>query len=251
MKFLTKIVLILFIVASSFSAYADELRVLSSVGIRGAIERLAPGFERLAGQKVAIEFGTSNSLKKKIAESSDPFDVVILTPSIVAEFVTSGLVSAPTVWNLGRSGVGLAVRTGGMKPDISSKRDLIRVLTFAPSVAYAKDGASGIHFINVMRSNGIDVDSSKLIGVMGQSPLELVAEGKAAFGVQLISEIVAQRGVDLVGPFPHELQSFTTMTVGVAKSSHRREIAEKFVNYLLSANARKVIRESGLEPTGQ
>jgi molybdate transport system substrate-binding protein len=230
-----------------FGADADEIRVLSSVGIRGAIEHLVPQFEQLTSHKVVVEFGTASSLKKKIAETPDIFDVAILTPGITAELVTSGHADASSIANLGKSGVGLAVRTGGKKPDISSPGNLFGVLTLASSIAYAKDGASGVHFMNVLRDSGIQIAPNKLMGVTGQSPLELVANGKAELGVQLISEIKSHPGVDLVGPFPTELQNYTTMTVSIAASPLRRDPAQEFVKYLLSPTGLKVIEESGFQ----
>ena len=226
--------------------HAAEIKVLSSVGFKSAVEHLAGRFTNLTGHTLDAEFGTSNALKYSIATSMR-FDVAILTPSVWKELSERGHLLKP-VTNIARSGVGIAVRAGSPKPELANGADLFGVLARAKSIAYAQDGASGIYFLNLIERHGLSFHPSKLIGVIGTSPLSLVANGEAELGIQLISEIKAADGVELGGSFPSDFQTYTVLAAGVSAETPILDAANDLIDFLRSAPAREKMRELGLEP---
>lgn len=225
---------------------AAEIRILCSIGFRPVLERLAEDFQTSTGHALKIEFGTSKALQLTI-QGSKEFDVTILTPSASKELIWSGHLGIDLT-DIARSGVGVAVRAGSVKPEIKDGPDLLRILSRAKSIAYAQDGASGIYFLQVLQKRGLDFQQSKLIGVVGGSPLDLVANGEAELGIQLISEIKAAKGVELAGPFPPDYQDYTVMTAGINRYTRIAVAANQLVHFLKSRKARDVARETGLEP---
>jgi molybdate transport system substrate-binding protein len=237
---------IAFVFSVCSSIQAAEIKVLSSVGFRGGLELLVNRFEHVTGHGLLLEFGTANALKRDILAST-VFDIAILTPSVANELVATGHLWGWTVTNIAKSGMGVAVRAGTAKPDISSGPALLRTLARAKSIAYAKDGASGIYFMNMIDRHGLAFDK-KLLGVVGGSPLQLVARGDADLGIQLVSEIKVTAGVELVGLFPEEFQNYSTLTAAVSTGTKRLDAARQFITFLRSADARATMRLVGLEP---
>ena len=232
--------------AALVDVHAAEIKVLSSVGFKPAVEHLADKFSKLSGHTLHVEFGTSNALAYSISVAKR-FDVAILTPSVWKELSERGHLLKP-VTNIARSGVGIAVRAGLPKPELSNGADLFGLLARARSIAYAQDGASGIYFLNIIKRHGLAFDANKLIGVIGTSPLDLVAKGEAELGIQLISEIKAADGVELVGPFPSDFQTYTVMAAGISAETPILDAANDLVDFLRSAPALKTMRELSLEP---
>ena len=135
-------------------AQADELRVLSSVGIQAVLEELVPEFERSTGHEVTLVFDLASALKTKI-EGGEAFDVAILTPPLLDDLIAKGLITAETRAVLARVGLGLMIRAGAPKPDVSSVDAFKRTLLDANSLTYAPAGASGVAFVAIADRLGI------------------------------------------------------------------------------------------------
>jgi molybdate transport system substrate-binding protein len=229
--------------------HAAEIKVLASNGVKAALQDLAPAFERDAGHKLNIEFGVAAPLKRQI-EGGAPFDLAILTEAGIADLAKQGKVDPATRTNIARSGVGIGIRAGAPRPDISSTDALKRTLLAAKSVSWAKEGASGVYFASVLKRIGIadQVMPKAILAPSGADVGALLVSGKAELGALLVNELMAVRGVEVVGPLPPELQSYTTFTTGVSSGSKDAATAKALIKFLSSPAAGAVFKSKGQEP---
>src|SRR5262245_5955582 len=233
-------------------AAAEEVRVMSSGGTAAAFVALAPEFERATGHKV-VTVATSTGLGAEAIPSrvrrGEPVDVVILSRAGIDELAAEGKVVATSGVDLARSSIGMAVRKGAPKPDISTVDALKRALLQARSVAYSAQ-VSGVYLTtelfprlgitDQMAKKGTRVD----VGRVGA----VVARGEAEVGFQQISELMEVEGVDLVGPLPAEVQRVTVFTAAVAASSKSSGAARALIEFLTSPRGMEVMKKSGLDP---
>jgi molybdate transport system substrate-binding protein len=238
---------VLVIILTAATASADEIRVLSSVGIKTVIEALAPQFERATKHKVTTSFDLAGTLKTKI-EGGEPFDVAILTAPMVDDLIAKGKVSAATRAEVARVGLGLMIRAGAPKPDVSTAEAFRKALLGATAITYVTTGASGVAFLATIEKMGIaDAITAKAKpAATGDEVNANVLSGAADFAVLPISEILPVKGAQVGGVFPAAVQSYVVMTAGVpsnAKSAAGRE----FVTFLMAASNSAVIREKGME----
>ena len=243
-----------FVLLSS-AVQAAELHVVSSGGFAAAYRVLAPEFERKTGDTLVVGWGPSMGLTVDAVPARlarhEPIDVVIMVGYALAQLVDQGKVSAASRVDLAQSGIGVVVRAGAPRPDISSVDALRRTLLAAKSIAYS-DSASGVYIQNEMfKRMGI---ADEMAGKARMIPAEpvgaVVARGDAEIGFQQISELRPIKGIDLVGPLPPELQQVTVFSAGVLSSSREPEAAGALIRFLASPAAAGVIAETGMEPLG-
>src|SRR5215831_16835803 len=172
-------------------ARAAEIRVLASSGVRAALVELAPGFENLTGNKVALEFGVAEELRRRI-ESGEAFDVAILTRVGIDDLVRVGKVAGNTRETIARSGVGIGIRKGAPRADIDTADALMRTMLSADSVSWAKQGAAGVHFASVLERIGIAarMKPKEMLVDSGAEVGALLAAGKVQYGALLVSELM-------------------------------------------------------------
>jgi molybdate transport system substrate-binding protein len=239
----------LFALAMAATANAADLKVLSTVGVQTVVDELVPQFERMTGHKLAITFGVSNLMKQQII-AGENFDVAIMTSTVTDELIAHGKVLAATRTDLAHGGIGIAVRAGAHKPDIGSVEALKRALLDAKSIAYSKAGASGIYFANLLEQLGLAEAMRPKTKYGTSNVAQMVAEGEAELGVQLINELLAVSGVEVVGPLPAEIQNYVTLTAGVATQAREPALAAEFIRFLTAPAALPVIKAKGLTPGG-
>jgi molybdate transport system substrate-binding protein len=229
------------------NAHAADVTVLCSQALKTALDELIPHFERASGNRLVATYDTSAILKAQI-ETGKPFDVVVLTPPLILALIQQGKVVDGSATTLARTGVGLAVRKGAARPDIGSAEALKQALTRAESVAYSTSGASGAVFAAALQKLGV-ADAVKARGRAIPNGLtgDVVARGEADLAVQLMPELMAVSGVDVVGPFPPELQSSVVLTGGISATADKAR-AEAFLAFLRSPAAAAIMRARGLEP---
>lgn len=235
------------------SASANEIRVLSTIAVKSVMEDLIPRFERESGHRVAIQYGTTAVLKKQI-EAGESFDVAIFTPpELINEMVKQGAIAADTRTDFARTSVGVAVRRGTPKPDISSLEAFRKSLLAAKSIGYtdpARGGTSGVHLKAVIDRLGIAglVDAKTKLSP-GIPPLvESIANGEVEIGVLQISEIVADPRLELVGLLPKGAEKATVMTIGLRTDSKETTAGRALIRFLTSPDVAPVIKARGLEP---
>lgn len=165
------------------------------------------------------------------------------------EWIKSGRIIAETRVNIARSGIGVEVRAGARKPDISSVEAFKRALLDAKSIAYLRVG-SGNYLAGLLERLGIaEAIKSKVTRPETDIVSELVAKGEVELGMVVITQILTTPGVELVGPLPSEIQSYVVFSAGVSANSKVPDAAKQLMKLLIGPKAIAVIRAQGMEPT--
>jgi molybdate transport system substrate-binding protein len=212
------------------------------------IEELGPQFERATGHQLAVHYDPAAAVRRQI-EQGATFDVAIVTRGVAEALSKSNHVNTDSISDIGRSGLGVAVKKGAPKPDISTVEAFKNSLLAATSVVRSTDGASGAYFEQLMVKLGIaDAMKAKIkLGPSGRIA-EMAARGEVEIAVQQMSEIVPVQGADLVGPFPAEIQLYTMYSAAVGSAAKEPQAARDFVKFLTSPKAAQVIASKALEP---
>jgi molybdate transport system substrate-binding protein len=235
------------------TASAAEVRVMISGGLTAAFTALVPEYERQTGNKVLVAYGPSmgttvNAIPMRL-ERGEPADVLIMVGYALGDLAKNGKVIPDSRVDIVKSGIGVAVKAGAPKPDISSADTLKRALLAAKSVAYS-DSASGVYVSSEMfKKLGIENDMKDKAKMIPATPVgEIVAHGDAEIGFQQISELNPVKGIDIVGPLPADLQKITVFSAGIATASKEPEAGRALIKFLTSKDASAEIVKSGLEP---
>jgi molybdate transport system substrate-binding protein len=230
------------------AARAEGFDVLCTNALKAVMEALTPAMEKALGQAPAVTFGGANRLRTRI-EAGDRFDVAVLTPALIEELEGKGKIAKGTASIVARAGLGVSVRKGAPRPQIGTMADFREALLKASSIAYSPSGLSGEAFGGVLDRLGIASEVRPKTRPATASPAaELVAQGEAELAVQLIPELIAVPGAELVGPFPAELQSYVVLAAAVGAQATDPARARALIKFLASPQAVAVIREKGLEP---
>jgi len=226
------------------AANAADVKIFTSRAIATVLDKIGPEFERTTGHKLNVISGFSPIFVKQI-NAGEPFDVVVSPPSTIDGLIKDGKVIAATRTNLVRSGVGVEVRAGAPKPDISSVEAFKRALLNAKSIGYLKVG--GVPQL-IDRLGIADAIKSKVTMPDSGIVSELVAKGELELGVMVITQILTTPGVELVGPLPPEIQFYTVFTAGVSAGSKAPDAARDLIKFLTGPTAIPVIKAQGMEP---
>ncbi len=236
--------------ASLSPANAAEIKVLSAGAFKQVVVALVPAFEKQTGHKVTVDNGTAGELKKRI-EGGEAFDVAVITPAVVDELTAKGKIAPGSKVALASVGVGVVVKEGAPKPDVSSVDAFKRALLAAKSVAYidpASGGSSGIYIDKLLVKLGIaDQIRPKAKLKKGGHVADLIVSGEAELGLHQISEIVPVKGVVLVGPLPKEIQNTTTYAAGLSAAVKNKDAAEALIKYLSGPEAAAVLKSKGMD----
>jgi molybdate transport system substrate-binding protein len=241
----------MFLLLVGIAAEAAEIKVLSAGGMRPVMEDLGPKFERASGHKLAITFDFPPVVVKRV-QDGESADVVIIPRQGIDSFVKDGKAAAGNVTVIARSGIGVAVRKGAPKPDISSPEALKRTLLAATSITYGDpaQSASGSHFARVLDRLGIANEMksktvfTKTPGLVGA----LVANGEAELGVNQLQDFIRIAGVEIVGPLPGDLQDTIVFSAAIMAGAKDAAASKALVNFLRTPEAATVIKAKGLEP---
>jgi molybdate transport system substrate-binding protein len=227
---------------------AAEISLLSSTAMREALEDLVPMFERASGHKVTITFKSGVDVSAALRAGVHA-DIAVSTNVALDELAKEGRIVAGSRVDFIRARVGVAVKAGAPKPDISTPDGFRNALLAAKSIGYSK-GPSGIHLEGVMKKLGIfDQVKPKLIQpALGVRVGAMVARGEAEIGVQQINELLPIPGIDFVGPLPNELQTVLVYSLGVPATAKERDAAAALMKYLTSESALPVLKTLGMDP---
>jgi molybdate transport system substrate-binding protein len=235
------------------SARAEDVRVMTSGAFTEPFLKLVPGFEGTTKNKVITSFGASmggapDSIPSRLARG-EPVDVVILAAEALDALIAQGHVRPGSRVDLVRSSIGMAVRKGAARPDISTVDALRRTLLQAKSIAYSAS-ASGTYLSTEMfpRLGIADQIKAKSQRIESARVGDIVARGDAEIGFQQISELLPIAGIEYVGPLPAEVQRVTVFSAGIATKAREPGAARALVKFLASPAAAGAITKSGLEP---
>ena len=232
-------------------ANAAEITLIAPGGIRAAIDQMLPEFERKSGHKVQATYGSGGGTKARVMKG-EPFDVPVVQPPL-PEVIASGHVVAASETPLATVAVGVAVRTGAPKPDISTADAVKRMLLAAKAISYpnaASGAAAGVSFNETLQKLGIAEEMKPKIRIAqgGRGAMELLAKGEVDIGLTFISEIITEPGVEVVGPLPRDISTPTALVAFVAVHAKAPEAAKALVAYLSGPEAAKVYPERGMQP---
>jgi molybdate transport system substrate-binding protein len=239
------------LLAQGVAAMAAEVKVMAGAAMRGAFGELLPQFERATGHKIAIEYGAGTTFRKQI-EAGEAFDLVIIDTTEVEELIKQGKIAGDTRADIVRAAIGVGVREGAPKPDISSIDAFNKTLLSVNSFTYAPDALYGRHFSQALERVGI---AEQVKGKLKPNPLARVAPALAAGEVELaiagIPTLLSTKGVQIVGPLPKELENWLVNTAGVSAAAKEPDVAKAFIKYLATPEAAAAIKAKGMEPLGR
>jgi len=234
------------------TASGEQVRVMSAGGMAAAHLALVSQFERATGHTVVTDATSTGIGPDSIASRvrrGEPVDVLILTRAAIDELIREGRVTASSRVDLARSSIGMAVRRGAPKPDISSVDALKRALLAAESIAYSAQ-VSGVYlstelFPRLGIGDQVMKKSKRVdVGRVGA----VIARGEAVIGFQQISELLEVPGIDYVGPLPAEVQRVTVFSAGVTVGAKNPKAARALIEFFASPHGVDTMRKSGLDP---
>lgn len=245
------------------AAKAAEVKVVAGVAMRPAWEDIASQFEHATGHKLVLWYGNTGTLRRRM-EAGDAFDLLVVGTNSMNAYTKRGMIARDTRTEIARVGMGVTVRAGAPKPDISSVEAFKRALLDAKSVTFNEEGAVGLHLTNVFERLGIAeqmkgknewVERTRRAtlpdGRSAGRVLQGVADGAAELGFSFTNEVPATSGVELVGPFPPELQRYSLFSAGIASEAKEPEAAKALIEFLRSTAGMAAIKAQGMEPVPQ
>jgi len=229
-------------------AHAAEIAVVSTVGVRGLLEQVRESFEHRSKDRLHVGYGTAAVLKRQL-EGGGSFDVAILPQAMLDDLARQGKIVKGAGAVVAKSGMGIAAKAGTAKASIGTHESLRRALLAASGVAFTKEGQSGAAAARLFDSLGIaeamkdriDLEMRPAGGVLA------VAEGKAALGIALMSEIAAESQVELVGPLPDDLQTYVVFGAGMASGTQKPQACRAFIAFLGTQAVGRTLKKLGME----
>lgn len=238
--------------ALSTFAQAQEIRVMSSGGFTAAYKVLGPKFAASTGNTLDTALGPSmgkapEAIPNRLARG-EKADVVIMVGYALDELIKQGLVDPASRVELADSRIGLVVREGAPKPDISSVEGLKKTLLAAKSVAYS-DSASGVYIENqLFKRLGIEDQLKPKSKMIPKIPVgSVVATGDYQLGFQQVSELLPVPGVSFVAKIPEAVQSVTRYAAGIPVGAQHPAEAKALLQYLASSAAQQDVKATGLD----
>lgn len=239
--------------AAPSGASAAEIRVVTSGGFSAAYDQLIPLYEQATGHKVVTERGASlgnapDSIPSRFARN-EQFDIVILADSGLEALMGQGKVVQGSRVDLARSMIGMSVRKGTPRPDISTVEALKQTLLNAKSIAYSAS-ASGVYLSTELfpRLGVAEQIKDKATKIYSERVGAVVLRGDAEIGFQQVSELLPFKELDFVGPLPDEVQQRVFFSAGVAAGSRNPDAARHLIRFLAAPAAAPIIRSTGMEP---
>jgi len=251
MKYLIASAALALAVGSSTCAGAVEVTLIAPGGIRAALQQMFPAFEKKTGYTVKGTFGSGGGTKAQVVKG-DLFDVpVVQVP--YDDVIKSGHVVVATETPLANVSVGLAVRKGAPKPDISTADAVKKLLLGAKYIAYpaaARGAAAGVSFDETLQKLGIADEMKPKIKVAqgGAGAMKMLADGEVDYGLTFVSEIITEPGVEAVGPLPRSISTPTFLSGFISADTKNVEAAKALLAYISGPDAAPVYKERGMLP---
>jgi molybdate transport system substrate-binding protein len=225
---------------------AAELKVLAGGSLRSVLAELGPQFERASGHKLIIHFDTTPNLIK-LATSGDPFDLGVVPIDVFKDEAAKARFKPST--EFARVGYSVAVRAGAPKPDVSTLDAFKRTLLDAKSITFLPASAAGSYILKMFERLGID-QAMKAKTLAQEQPTGIapaIVNGDAEIAL-FVNNVLTAPGVEIVGPFPAEVQQELVYPAAVALNSGEPAAAKSFIDYLTSPEVASIIRAKGMTP---
>lgn len=223
-----------------------SIKLLVSLAVIAPVKLLAPRYEQTTGISVDTVFAPTEVLKSNLKDG-EYADAVIMTSKAIHDLIDERVVIASSDIALASTSVGIAVRHGAAKPDLSTFASFKKAFDDVPSIAISDAGASGIHFRQIAAKFGmLDALMQKARTIPQGFTAELAADGRAEWAIQQLSELAVVEGVEIVGPLPDEIGSTTVFTGGVLAASKAAEKARAFLEFLRRPEHNQILLKAGL-----
>jgi molybdate transport system substrate-binding protein len=222
------------------------LKVLSGGAMKSLMAEAVPLFERDSGTTVDIRFALSSVLQKEI-EGGAAFDIALLPRPELDALASGGKIAPESRTDITRSAVGLCVRAGAPKPDITTVENLKQALLAARTIGYS-DGPSGAYIADLLARLGLAEATKPKIRLTSRPVAEIVAAGEAEIGMQQIVAILPVKGAELVGPLPSELQNIIVYAAGLSTAAGENASARALIGFMATPDMARLIRAKGMEP---
>jgi molybdate transport system substrate-binding protein len=239
------------LIAATSPAPAAEIDALITTAMKAAIDELVPPFERANGHTVRVSYGPSGGLARRLI-AGEPADVIVMDGGALDELIQQGKV-LPGRTDVARTGIGIAVRKGAAKPDVSSPEALKRALLAAKSIGHTAPAGGGItaaHVIKLFEKLGIAAEVTPKVKLAAGGPngrvSVLVSSGEAEIGLQQVSELMSNPEVEVIGMLPPDLQQITTYSAGITAGAKQPEAAKAFIRHLAAPEAMAIYKTKGL-----
>ncbi len=235
-------------VIGTTTAHAAEIKVIASVAVKEVVLDLIPAFEKSSGHKVATIWSGTEAITKRIS-GGEVVDIVLIAAPNIDKLITEGRLVAGSRADVAKSGIGVAVRAGLPRPDISSGEAVKKAVLAAKSVAFSS-GPSGFYLADLFKKMGI---ADQIKDKVKQTPSgvqvgEVVARGEADLGFQQVSELLHLKGIDYLGPLPADIQQITVFSAGLHTAATAPDAAKALIKFLTGPEATPIIKKSGMEP---
>jgi molybdate transport system substrate-binding protein len=230
------------------TASAAELRIAAPNAVKEVVKEAAARYERASGNHIVFTWSGSEAIAKRVGDG-DVFDVVVNTPQNLEMLIKAGKILPETRTDFARSGIGVAVRAGEPRPDVSNDEALRKTLLEAKTIGISS-GPSGRYLGELFKR--LDVVNQVAHKIKqppsGAQIAELLARGEIELGFQQISELQHQPGVAYLGPLPTGLQNYTIWSGGLHSAGSDAAAGRAFLNSLKSSDMATAIRNAGMEP---
>lgn len=240
---------------AGFSGVADaaDVKAFVTIALQSVFEEIAPDFEKSTGHRLHVTYGVSGALVKR-TQDGEAADYLVATQGIIDGLAKSGKVQSGSDQTLARSSIGVAVRKGEPRPDVSSVEAFLKALVAARAISYSDPsagGASGVHFAKMLDKHGLSegMKGKTRFPPPGGFSGRLLAAGEVDIAIQQISELAPIGGIELVGLLPGELQSVTTFASGILASAKEPEAAKALNRYLQTPAVKAIMKARGLDPS--
>jgi molybdate transport system substrate-binding protein len=234
--------------AAVTSASAADITVIASNAVKEAYLQLLPQFEKASGNHVVVSWAGTDDIARRIG-NGEVADIAIAPSFTIDALIAQGRLTPGSRVDVAKSIVGVAIRLGAAKPDLSSGEGLKRSLLAAKSIVISA-GPSGKYLTGLFQKMGIaEAIKPKTTQLApGASPGESLARGEADIGFTQVSEFLAVKGIDYLGPLPPDIQNVTTFSAGVHKAAPNAKAAKALLEFLTAPSAAGVLKKTGLEP---
>ena len=228
-------------------AHTAELKLLEGNALNAVMTELGPQFEKASGNKISATIGTSAQLKARV-DSAEAFDAIILTKSLLDQLAAQGKVADTPRAPISHVGIGVAIRKGAPKPDISTVDAFKQAMLNAKSIGYVDNTPTGAALKAIFAKLGIADQVNPKLKPLTIQAADAAANGDVEIAMTQTSEILPVAGAELVGPLPADIQVNTVFAVGISTAAKNADGAAALIKFLTSPSAAAVIKAKGMEP---
>jgi molybdate transport system substrate-binding protein len=233
----------------SVSASAAELSFFCTDALSSSVRELVPQFERTSGHKVKVTVANAGTIAARLEQGESP-DIAIVLPPAWDRLKNAGRIDPTTRIIVGKVGIGVFVRRGVEKPDVSTAEAFTRALLNARKLAVrdpAQRSPVGTYMLSLFERLMISEAIKPKLMLTTEPPYDEVVRGEADLGFSTLAEIAGESRVELAGPLPGTLQTYNVFTIAIPVGNSQRDITNEFIRFMTTENARQVLKSKGLE----